>query len=346
MACFLDQLRAGFHACEATGTGVLLAVSGGADSVALLRAALSLRDELRLDLTAAHLIHGLRGAAATEDARWVEDLCGRLNVPVVIGRADVPQAAAQSGRGTEETARIVRYEFLKESARSHGLGQIAAAHTADDQAETILHQIIRGSGLAGAAGMPRRRSLGDRIDLIRPMLDVRRSEVERWLAGIGQDFRTDATNLDERHTRNRIRQGLMPLLRREFNAEIHEALLRLGRQAGEAQGSLEFCARRLLDTAVLETGEAVCRFDCKPLAEVPRHLLRTCFVLLWQDLGWPRQGMGYEHWERLAEVAISGGAVTLPGDIEARRRGNMLVLRRNALAGDRPSPLPEVPPSE
>ena len=328
MSPFLDQLRAGFQACNAAGTGVLLAVSGGADSIALMRGTVLLGKERRLDLTVAHLNHGLRGAAADADARWVEDLCDRLNIPVVIGRADVPRVAAESGRGTEETARSLRYDFLRQTALARGLSVIALAHTADDQAETILHQIIRGSGLAGVAGMPRRRPLAEGIELIRPMLDIRRSEVEAWLGELGQEYRTDATNLDERHTRNRIRQSLIPLLRREFNREAVEALIRLGDQARDAQASLEFSARRLLDHAVLETSASVCRFNCKPLAEIPRHLLRTCFVLLWQDLNWPRQAMTYPHWERLADIATSSGAMTLPGNIEARRRGNLLVLRR------------------
>lgn len=346
MTAFLDELRAGFHACGSGEGAVLLAVSGGADSVALLRGAVALREELGLDLTVAHLNHGLRGSAADADAQWVEDLCGQLSVPAVIGGADVRQAAAGSGRGTEETARALRYRFLREIALQKRISRIAVAHTADDQAETILHQIVRGSGLGGVAGMPRHRSLGEGIDLIRPMLEIRRSEVEAWLAEIGQEYRTDITNVDEQHTRNRIRHALIPLLRRDFNPEVVQALVRLGRQAREAQESLEFSACRLLGEAVLEMGEAVCRVSCEAFGDAPRHLVRTAFVLLWQNLDWPRQGMGYEHWERLADVAITGGTVTLPGAIEARRRGTMLVLRRNTRPGDRPAPLPEVPPSE
>ena len=314
----------------------MLAVSGGADSVALLRGAVALREEMGSALTAAHLNHGLRGHDADEDARWVEDLCRQLKVPIVIGRSDVPRAAAESGRGTEETARGLRYDFLKETALTRGLRRIAVAHTADDQAETILHQILRGTGLSGLAGMPHRRPLGGGGELIRPMLDVRRCEVEAWLAAIGQEYRTDATNLDDRHTRNRIRRNLIPLLRREFNAEVVEALLRLGRQSGEARTALEYCARRLLDESMLETGRTVCRLNCEPLAEVPRHLLRTCFTLLWEDAGWPRQSMTYAHWERLAEIATQGGAATLPSSIEARRRGKLLVLRWKGRPGRRP----------
>jgi tRNA(Ile)-lysidine synthase len=328
---FLEQLAAGFGGCGCAGARVLLAVSGGADSVALLRGVVELGSRIDVEPVVAHLNHRLRGSAAEEDAAWLSGLCERLGVPIVIGETDVRGAAETSRRGIEETARELRYAFLTETAREQGCTRIAVAHTADDQAETILHHIVRGTGLAGLRGMARRRPLTGGLELVRPLLGIRRDAITGWLAEIGQDYRTDVTNEDERFTRNRLRHVLLPVLRRDFNERVDEALLRLGRQAAEAQDALESCARRVLDDAVLERTEARCRLQCEPLEGVPRHLVRTCFVILWRELGWPLQGMGFDEWELLARLVESGGAMSLPGGVEARRREGLLSLERTPI---------------
>src|SRR5205823_11908216 len=135
---------------------------------------------------------------------------------------DVAAVAQGSGRGIEETARDERYRFLEVTAVAIGCRAIATAHTADDQAETILHHVLRGTGLAGLRGIPRARELASGITLIRPLLDLERSVVLDYLAKIGQDFRDDASNRDEAYTRNRIRHQLLPLLAREYNPHIGE----------------------------------------------------------------------------------------------------------------------------
>jgi tRNA(Ile)-lysidine synthase len=306
---------------------VLAAVSGGADSMALLRGLIELKDDLGLVLQVGHLDHQLRGAASTEDAAWLGRACEKLGVPFALGRIDVQAAATSSGRGVEEAARDARYVFLAETARSTDCSVIALAHTASDQAETILHHIVRGTGLAGLRGIPRERELAPGIRLMRPLLDVERSQVLDYLRQIGQDFREDESNQDEAYTRNRIRRQLLPLLTREYNPQIADAVLRLGQQAVEIQRTLEVLAEQLLERVLDSSSARECRLKWQPLADVPRHLVREMFSILWRRQDWPRQPMGFAQWDALAGIALEGGAATLPSRIDTRREGRWLVLR-------------------
>jgi tRNA(Ile)-lysidine synthase len=306
---------------------VLVAVSGGADSVALIRGLDELRDELKVGLHAAHLDHQLRGQAARDDAVWVESLCQTLAIPCTIGRADIAGLARQQGQGVEETARDERQRFLEETALARDCKVIALAHTADDQAETILHHILRGTGLAGLCGIPRERTLNSQIRLVRPLLEVERNVVLDYLAQLGQGYREDESNRDEAYTRNRLRHQLLPLLAEQYNPHIRESLRRLGRQAAQAQSALEALAAELLERVVDSSIMEKCRLKWQPLAGVPRHLIREVLSQLWRQQNWPRQKMGFEQWEALAEIALNGGAATFPGKIDVRREGKWLVLR-------------------
>ncbi len=168
---------------------VLVAVSGGADSVALLRAVATLKTGGAGRLCAAHFNHKLRHEA-DEDQRFVVSLCKQLCLSCETGCREVAQLAADRGEGIEPAARRARYDFLKETAGRLGARFVLTAHTADDQAETILHRVVRGTGISGLAGMSRSRCLGH-ATLLRPLLGVRRRELEEYLHDIGQPFRED-----------------------------------------------------------------------------------------------------------------------------------------------------------
>ncbi len=187
------------------GGQVLVAVSGGADSVALLVAAV----EAGLEVVAAHLDHGLRGAESRADARFVAELCGRLGLRLVADAADVGEVARRRGWNLEDAARRVRYEFLHRAAGEHGCGAIAVAHTRDDQAETLLLQLLRGSAVP--AGMPERRGL-----VVRPLLGVPRAALRDFLSAQGHTWREDATNTDLRRSRAWLRHEVMPELEGRF----------------------------------------------------------------------------------------------------------------------------------
>lgn len=325
---FLQQLGHELRRSQLAGKRILLGVSGGADSMALLRGFLEFQIEFRLDLRAAHLNHLLRGIDADNDAEWLRQTCDALQVLVTIGEADVASLARTAGTGLEEAARSARYQFLEQTAVSLAADHIAVAHSADDQAETILHHILRGTGLAGLRGIPQYRDLATGIRLIRPLLSISRAEIRGYLADIGQDFREDASNGDETFTRNRIRRTLLPALAAEYNPNINTALLRLGQQAVEAYAAMEAMAAELLDRASVSPGPHACSLDCSLLTGRPRHLIREAFTLIWRRQDWPRQKMTFDHWDQLVEIGLHGGAATFPGIIDARRTGDVMHLTR------------------
>lgn len=330
---FEDQLFNGMESCHALGKTVLVAISGGADSVALLLGLLQIRERANLRLVAAHLNHCLRRDESDNDAAWVQQLCERLQVPLICERQDVTKLAGDSKNdgvsrnSSEEIARKVRYEFLLKSAMAESCSYIATAHSADDQVETILHHILRGTSISGLAGMPLQRDLDENVTLIRPMIDVRREQVEAYLKTINQDFRSDHTNQDIEYTRNRLRHNLLPQIRENINARVDQALLRLSDQARELHETIDELAAGLLHQTVLEQTPTVCKLDCQALSTQPSFLIRHCFVLLWKRQNWPRQRMGAVEWKALANlVHTTSGGRSLPGNIQVTRRNRLLVI--------------------
>lgn len=189
------------------GELVLCALSGGADSIYLLANLLEHREELGYSLAAAHFDHNLR-PTSRRDAQFAADWCAAHGVPFYLGSGDVAAEAAARGAGIEETAREMRYAFLEETAQKLGAAVIATAHNADDNAETLLMNLVRGSGLEGLCGIPPRRG-----NIVRPLLTTTRAEIEAWLTERGIDHVEDESNTDERYTRNFLRAQVMPLLR-------------------------------------------------------------------------------------------------------------------------------------
>lgn len=198
------------------GGGVVVGLSGGPDSVFLLYALHTLQPRMDFTLRAVHVHHGIRGAEADRDEAFSEKLCAKLDIPFQAVHVAAPAYAAQHGLSLEEAARILRYEAL-EAARQQ-LGQataawIAVAHHLDDQAETVLHNLVRGAGLRGLAGMENRRN-----HVIRPLLSIKREDILKWLKQYDIPYVTDSTNADPHYTRNRIRNTVLPELR-EINPE-------------------------------------------------------------------------------------------------------------------------------
>jgi tRNA(Ile)-lysidine synthase len=316
--------------CDVT---VVVAVSGGADSVAMLRAlaAIKRRSGAPGSLIVGHFNHHLQ-PQANDDAGFVAELAKKLVLPFELGEGEVTKLAAEQGDGIEAAARESRYSFLQEVAHRRGARYLATAHTADDQAETVLFNILRGTGVSGLAGIPRVRPLGPAVSVIRPLLTIRRCEVISYLAEIKQDYCIDPTNDSADYTRNRIRHELLPLVRREFNREIDGALCRLSHLAGDAQRVIEKLADELLDRCVRQDRklDAVV-VNTKLLVEVDRHLIREMFIALWRREVWPLQDMGFNEWEMLAAVAADGAALTkriFPGGVVVERLPNAIRLRR------------------
>jgi tRNA(Ile)-lysidine synthase len=332
---------------------VVAAVSGGADSVAMLRAVATLKTGGRGRLIVAHFNHKLR-PEADEDARFVAELAERLQLPCELGEGCVAETAAAVGDGLEAAARHQRYAFLQSTAERLGARYVVTAHTADDQAETILHRILRGTGIGGLAGMRRARPLGAAVTLIRPLLDIRRSDVVAYLDTLKQPYREDASNSNLDFTRNRIRHSLLPLLAANYNADVVAALLRLGQTARDAQQFIDSDVEELLGRVVVpsdivyssrsavrnvitaerddDTSADGMTINCSALAGVNRHIVRELFVALWRARGWPQQSMGFAEWDALAVMALENTATpqqrVFPGNTVAQRTGERLTLAR------------------
>jgi tRNA(Ile)-lysidine synthase len=260
------------------GDRVGAAVSGGADSVALLRLLLELRAELGIVLAVVHYHHGIRGAEADSDAALVAALAAEHKLELHTASGDAPGHARARGLSLEAAARELRYTFFRDLLRAGALTRIATGHTLDDQAETVLLRLIRGTGMRGLAGIhPLRREEGPgEAAIVRPLLGVRRREVEDYLRGLGQAWREDASNLDLSHTRNRVRHRLLPLLESEFNPAIVQTLAETAEIARaeeyDWQREVERAADKVLVAA--EAGQAALRLE--PLLGHPLAMQRRC----------------------------------------------------------------------
>lgn len=247
----LDTLKQGLCGSNpllAHGDHVLVAVSGGTDSIALLHALHTLRGEIGLrGLSAAHFHHGLRGQEADDDAAFVAQFCGARSIPCFTEYADIAGQAARAHVSTQQAARTARYAFLAQTARAYGANKAATAHTQDDQIETVLLNILRGTGLNGLRGIPPRRGL-----YVRPLLGVTRAQTEAHCAAHSLAPRQDSSNADSSHyTRNRIRRELLPLLEEQYHSGARGSLLRLAHIAGEDADFLRAHAEAMLREATL-----------------------------------------------------------------------------------------------
>ena len=289
----------------------IVAVSGGADSVALLSALRGTGN-----LVVALLNHRLRGEESDADEGFVRELAERWKLPCRVLRIDM--AAEAAGDNLEAFARTARYRWFGELALELGAGWIATGHHADDQAETVLHRLIRGTGLQGLRGIAPIRRDGT-VPVLRPMLSVPRSELLAHLAESGQPYRTDSSNVDPRFTRNRIRRELLPLLR-TFNAEVVAALGRTAAQAEEFFAEQKIEGERLLNGVELPTGAGIV-LDANRLGSLSEPAIRLVFRTLWARERWSVLAMTYAHWNRLAKIALGAPGADFPGGIHVRRKG-------------------------
>jgi len=321
---------------------VVVAVSGGRDSVALLRALARLRELMHEDselghrappagrLIVAHFNHHLRAAESDADEAFVRDLSQRLQLACETGHASRLNDA--NGKGLEAAARRHRYEFLRTTADRFGARYVATAHTADDHVETILHRIVRGTGVRGLAGIPARRTLSPLTTLVRPLLEIRRSEVESYLNELGQPFREDASNASLAFTRNRIRHELLPLLERNYNSRVREAIERLGELADQSQAIVDSLVATLCTQCVVPRDTRLVTIACTPLRNQPEFLVQELLLAVWRLQHWPLQDMSRRKWQQLSELVQATDSplppIILPGNIQARITDDILELKR------------------
>jgi tRNA(Ile)-lysidine synthase len=298
---------------------VLAACSGGADSVALLVGLVRLAPAAAAGrLVVAHAEHDLRTAAAA-DREFVAALAARLGLRFVWRRLAV--RAAPRGEGIEAGARRLRYDFLGAVAREVGARHVAVAHTADDQAETILQRMLRGTGLVGLGGMREARELCDGVALVRPLLRLPRSLGRGFLAAEGEAWREDESNDDSRPARNFLRHHVLPRCAAGPFPAATAALVRLGRQAERVAGALASAAGHLLEAHASRQADGSILLRTAGLAGLDPHLVAEVFVALWDREGWPRREMTARHYALLARLAAEGGSADLPGGVRVESDG-------------------------
>jgi tRNA(Ile)-lysidine synthase len=312
------------------GDRVLVAVSGGADSTALLAVLRSLAPEMGLELHVAHLDHGWRGRASAEDAEFVRRQAIRWGLPVTVGHVDPSVWSLRDGRQSsrEARARQLRTSFLVETARQIGAQKVALGHTRDDQAESMLLRLLRGSGARGLSGT---FPVLDGV-FIRPLIEIRRRDILAYLRSRRLRYRVDSTNRDTKLTRNRVRRQLLPLLEKRFNPSVTDALA----QTAELFRDEDDFLSRLADSeaskiatprpgGILLAGGPLRRLP----AAIQRRILRKTIADLRGDLHRITL-LHIEQSRRLLDQPGGRGAVNLPDGVVVRKQGEDLVILRRA----------------
>ena len=314
------------------GEKVVAAVSGGPDSVALLHALWSVRGELGISLHVAHLNHSFRGEESDKDAEYVRELAANLGLDCTVEKIDVPQIQRSLRLSAEEAARLVRYEFLERVAADERADHIATGHTADDQVETVLLNLLRGTGVDGLSGMPPVRG-----KIVRPLIGIRRSEVEEYVEQNDLRPRVDTTNLLAAFTRNKVRLELLPLLRREFNPEIDTAILHLAELASEDAAYLSVEAEKELRRLTINQTESSIALDPAGLLSHPLAIRRRVIREAARAIRGELADVGFIHVEELLRLLDAGAdfRYELPG-------GTFVERTRDALhfLSSRPRELP------
>ncbi len=314
------------HSLFHPGDTLVVALSGGADSTALLDLLFRLPG-YNLRLIVAHLNHCLRGVESDGDEEFCRELAARHAIPFEARRVDVRRVADENRLNLEDAARRARIEFLDEICAKYGAAAVALAHHADDQAETVLMRLLRGSGLTGLSGMAYRNARG----YVRPLLEITRTEIEKYLRSSGQEWREDASNSDTIYLRNRVRHQLLPLLE-EYNPAIRSCLAATASIIADDEALLaELTEQAVAGSCTVGEGEIVCRvgqlITLKPALR--RRFLRHAF----KQLAGTLEGVSLRHLEALCDLLESGrpnARLALPHGVAAVRAYDRLVLMRTS----------------
>jgi tRNA(Ile)-lysidine synthase len=301
---------------------VVVAVSGGPDSVALLYIVNEIAGELSLGISAAYFDHRIRKAGARE-RELVEKHCNSLDIPLLAGAGDVPAEARKRKTGLEETARLLRYGFLESAAMRWEADAVALGHTRDDHVETILHHIIRGTGWRGATGIPSKRGI-----FVRPLLMCTRAELREFLLGRRLRYAVDESNRDNRLLRNRIRNRLLPYMRKHFNPSIDDALIRMAKNLNEGWEALE----RTVDTRLIwrQDGNAV-QIPLDGIAGLSDFEIYLCIDMILRRIFGIVQDVDKSHFDaakKLVRSGRSGTKVQFPQGITCIREQREIRLSR------------------
>ena len=304
MSDFISKVKKAVsdHNMLEIGDKVIVGLSGGADSVCLLNSFIELKSEYDLTIYAAHLNHMLRGAEADSDEAFVRRLCGEKSIELFCERADIRRLAREKKISEELCGREVRYEMFERLSRRLN-AKIATAHTASDNAETVIFNLTRGAGISGLSGIAPKRD-----NIIRPLIYVNRAEVEAYCAENALDFVTDSTNLSDDYTRNKLRHSVIPVLK-ELNPDFESAVSRECETLREVNSFLEIKADDALAAALTENG-----FDRKTLLALPKAVRTEALCRLFKENGVQPD---YKLISLVDSIIKSGGAVNLGNGVRA-----------------------------
>lgn len=326
----MDKARLAIARMVAPQDKVLVAVSGGADSVCLLHLMKEVQEKFRFDLSIAHLDHMARGEDSAEDARFVVELGGKLGLETFIQQVNVGEEKENLKTSFQEAARILRYRFLESTLKRIRGTWLALGHTADDQTETFLINLLRGSGLTGLSGMPEIRGT-----VIRPLIDCTRIEVEAYLADRNLEFRVDTSNADNKYLRNRIRHELLPVLK-TFNRQIASNIRETAKIIRDDDQCLTDQARRLYLELVVPDVEGVAldrvKFNRQPLA-YQKRIVRQALYQVQGDLRRVTAGHVQDIIDLFADSRV-GKKINLPGQLIVVAGPQMIVFLKSPRSKD------------
>ncbi len=339
MSSLLEQIRKDIikHSLLQKGEGVVVGLSGGADSVCLLKVLSEFRNELELNIIAVHVHHGLRGREADEDQAFVEALCASWGIALKTFRVDLKRLCHEQGGSLEETGREVRYRLFREVMEETGANTVAVAHHREDQAETLMLHILRGTGLDGLCGMNMKQGY-----VIRPLLNAGRAQILRYLEANGISFRIDSSNLTGEFTRNRIRNVLFPMIQEMFGVDPTTQLVRLSHIVREDRDYIEEAAEKAYQVVLLSENDHI-ELSLKDLQSFSASIIKRIIRRAWERINTNRKNLEQVHVDQIMELCRSGHTgkkIRLPKGIEARISYDKLIFSRQEIEAQEPYTYP------
>ncbi len=301
------------------GERVLVGVSGGPDSVALIHILDSLKKELGINLRITHLNHSLRPGESDRDMEFTKKIAKKFNIPIDLKRVNVSKLAKKGS--LEEISRSQRHKFFKALAKKYKIEKIALGHNLDDQAETVLMRLIRGSGLYGLQAIVPKRLI-DGLSFVRPLIEVSRKEINSYLKHVGINPCIDSSNLDNIFFRNKIRNNLIPILESEFNKDVKEHLANLAQILSLDYEYLEAAAKSKLDTIATSKTRRKVSFDLKKFLKLHISMQRMLMRLATNHILGSTRKFDYRHWQEVEDLVLNrpiGSLVDLPRGLSVKK---------------------------
>ncbi len=308
------------------GDKVVTGLSGGADSVALLLVLDKLKEKYDLKIYAVHVKHGIRGKEADEDCEFCRKLCEKMGVEFFVKEFDIPKMSKELGMSCEEAGRVARYDSFEEIRKKKNANKIAVAHNMNDDAETVIMRLCRGTGLKGLCGISAVRG-----NIVRPIINCSRKEIEDFVVSEGFSFQTDSTNLDDEYTRNRIRHNILPVLEKEINPSSIANIAKASEIISEEEDFIEMFSKESYKSCVLDEKDNSIIFDAERFnnfhAAVRKRIIRMAIELLAKSV----KDISYTHIESVIDIfeGKTGRSYNLPYGLKVEKSYNLVVIKNN-----------------